>query len=235
MGADADLRFRGDQLAATRAPNIDELSRRRSRTFPTGLGDPCDGVTATAPEATLGTHCRAAPGVASPTSQPTAAFTLNQADVQGISGFDSGNPNLAEEEGKSWTLGVVFTPRNIDWLRNFAFTVDYFNIKIDDAIVRRRASSSSTSAMPVTRAFAHSSRAGRRWQVRTARVRSNSSTRCNQQRRARDRRLRPDGRCTRTQIGPGRFNARLAWTYLIEGYLIPLPGAARDAVQGRSQ
>ncbi|MGJ3629231.1 hypothetical protein AB5I41_24560 [Sphingomonas sp. MMS24-JH45] len=39
------------------------------------------------------------------------------------------------KKSKSFTVGAVINPRSIDFLRNFSFTVDYFNIKIDDAII----------------------------------------------------------------------------------------------------
>jgi outer membrane receptor protein involved in Fe transport len=61
-------------------------------------------------------------------------FTLNQADLQGIGGFVPGNPDAEAEESDSYTAGVVITPRSVDFLRNFAFTVDYFNIKVNNAI-----------------------------------------------------------------------------------------------------
>jgi outer membrane receptor protein involved in Fe transport len=62
-------------------------------------------------------------------------FTLNQADQQGISGYNSGNPDLKAEKGRSTTVGLVVTPRGIPMLRKFTFTADYFLIKIADAIV----------------------------------------------------------------------------------------------------
>jgi len=61
-------------------------------------------------------------------------FTQNQADRQGISGFDGGNANLNEENATSWTVGGVINPRSIDALRNLTLTVDYYNIKVDDVI-----------------------------------------------------------------------------------------------------
>jgi iron complex outermembrane recepter protein len=60
---------------------------------------------------------------------------VSQADLQGITSFGGGNPNLAEEKGDSFTAGVVINPRSVSWLRNFVLTVDYFNIRIKDAIV----------------------------------------------------------------------------------------------------
>ena len=85
------LRFRGTYAKAVRAPNIGELFTGPSQTFPTGLIDPCQGVTATSTQAQAAT-CRADPGVALNIAQ-NGTFTLTQADRQGVSGFTSGNPN----------------------------------------------------------------------------------------------------------------------------------------------
>jgi outer membrane receptor protein involved in Fe transport len=127
------VRFRATRALSTRAPNINELYSPASETFPTAIADPCVGVTLTTPGA-VADNCRADPGVLL-NIQENGAFTRTQADQQGVAGFDSGNPDLGEEEGKSWTIGVVITPDNIDALRNFSLTVDYSKIEIDQAIV----------------------------------------------------------------------------------------------------
>ena len=134
-----DIRFRGVYATATRAPNIGELFAGRSQTFPTGLIDPCVGVTATSTTA-VSARCRADAGVAANIAggtvggTVTGAFALNQADTQGVSGFNSGNPNLSQESGKTLTFGAVINPVSIHALRNLVITVDYFDIKIDNLI-----------------------------------------------------------------------------------------------------
>jgi outer membrane receptor protein involved in Fe transport len=127
-----DLRIRGTYARAVRAPNIGELFAGRSQTFPAGLQDPCVGIGATGGGA-VGDNCRADPGVAANIAD-NDVFTLNQADIQGISGFNGGNPDLFEETAKSFTVGAVLNPRSIDALRNLSLTVDYYNIKIEDVI-----------------------------------------------------------------------------------------------------
>ncbi|MGE4305475.1 MAG: TonB-dependent receptor [Novosphingobium sp.] len=127
-----DVRFRAMYAQTVRAPNIDELYAGRSQTFPT-LTDPCVGVGATGGGAT-GDLCRAAPGVMSNIAA-NGVFTLNQADTQGITGFSGGNPDLSEEKGKTFTAGVVINPRSINALRNLTLSVDYFRVKVEDAIV----------------------------------------------------------------------------------------------------
>ena len=128
-----DIRFRGTFARAVRAPNIGELFAGLSQTFPSGLQDPCTGIAATGGGA-LGDNCRAAPGV-STNIATNGVFTLSQPDIQGISGFNGGNPDLFEETADSWTVGAVIAPRNIaPFLGNLTITADYYNIKIKDVI-----------------------------------------------------------------------------------------------------
>ncbi|VWX59003.1 TonB-dependent receptor domain-containing protein [Sphingorhabdus sp. 109] len=127
-----DLRIRGTYARAVRAPNIGELFAGLSQTFPSGLIDPCEGIGATGGGAT-GDNCRADAGVAANIAA-NGVFTLNQADIQGISGFNGGNPDLFEETADSWTVGAVIAPRSIPALGNLTITADYYNIEITDVI-----------------------------------------------------------------------------------------------------
>lgn len=129
----SDITFRASYALATRAPNVGELFSGQSQTFPTGLVDPCVGVTATTSGA-LAQNCRAAPGV-NANIAANGAFTQTQSDQQGISGYDSGNPNLNQEKGRTFTAGFVFNPRSIPALRNFSLTADYTHTKISGAII----------------------------------------------------------------------------------------------------
>lgn len=128
-----DVRFTAIWARSTRAPNINELFSPPSQNFPTGLSDPCEGISATT-TGTLGTVCRSYPGVVANIAQ-NGVFTLNQADQQGISGFDRGNPLLGEEQGNSFTARLVINPKSVDALKNLTFTAGYSNIRIKDAIV----------------------------------------------------------------------------------------------------
>jgi len=129
----SDFKVRATRSLSTRAPNIDELYQAPSQDFPTGIQDPCVGVTATS-SGQFDAACRAAPGVLA-NINANGAFTLNQSDIQGISGYNRGNTNLNEEKGRSTTVGVVWTPRSIAALNRLTFTADYFKIDISDAIV----------------------------------------------------------------------------------------------------
>jgi len=123
-----DFHVRANYAIATRAPNIGELFSPASETFP-AVNDPCDGLTA-ASTGQYAAACRAIPGVAA-AIRNGGTFEYSLADIQTINGFDSGNPRLKQETGKTLTLGGVFAPHQI---RGLTFTVDYFNIKVSDAI-----------------------------------------------------------------------------------------------------
>lgn len=68
------------------------------------------------------TFCAAhSPTPGNPNTYVTNGFQLGRTSV--------GNPALDPEKSTSWTMGAVFEP-----MRNLAFTVDYFNIKVKDVI-----------------------------------------------------------------------------------------------------
>jgi iron complex outermembrane recepter protein len=118
-----DVRFRLTRSKAVRSPNIGELFDPLQQNF-FDVTDPCsDTVIPTAPDPALRlANCNAL-------GKPAVYQSVN--DNATIGGFSGGNPNLSEETSKSWTYGVVLTPR---WVENLSLTVDYWNIKIDNAI-----------------------------------------------------------------------------------------------------
>ena len=227
----SDFRFRMTRARATRAPNINELYSPPSQTFPTGLSDPCDGITATT-TGTVADRCRAAVGVQSNMAANGGVFTLSQADLQGISGFDLGNSRLQEEKGDTFTLGLVVEPRSIPVLRNFSFTADYFKVKISDAIIatprqfildqcyggdasfcqfitRRQAPIGASSAGSIDLINSISRNSGGLYTEGVDFTVAYAD-----------------------RVGPGRLSSRLAWTYLKEAYTVPLPGSSRDYSAG---
>lgn len=124
------VRFRGRYAVSNRAPNNSELFSQPSETF-AAVTDPCDGITRTSTGDT-DAACRSIPAIAAFfTANPGGTFQYSLADTQGINGFVGGNINLEEETGKTITAGVVFTP---SWLPGLFVSVDYFDIKIEDAI-----------------------------------------------------------------------------------------------------
>jgi len=230
----SQLRFRGILAESVRAPNINELYSPPSQTFPADLSDPCVGVTATTSGA-IATACRAAPGV-NANIAANGAFTLNQSDAQGISGFDRGNPLLEEEKGKSMTLGVVITPEGVPVLENFGFTIDYFDIDIEDAIVSTPRQfildqcygGDAAFCSFITRrpAAIGANSAGSIEFIDSAQTNSGGYV-------TKGVDLTMTWRQDLEEWGvPGAINARLAYTHLLEGYLIPLPGAERDYFEG---
>ncbi|PWF42497.1 TonB-dependent receptor plug domain-containing protein [Massilia glaciei] len=225
-----DVRVRATRALSTRAPNINELFLPPSQDFPSVI-DPCIGV-GPATAGPTAEACRADPGVAANIAA-NGVFTLNQADIQGVSGFNSGNPSLSEEEGRSTTIGVVYTPRAIPMLNRFVFTADYFKVDIADAIV------------PTDRDFALRGCYGGGGPAfcglitrRPAAVGANSAGSLD----------RVDTRVTNTgnkgtegidltvawadQLGPGRLSTRLAWTHLRSLFETPEPGGPRDEDRG---
>lgn len=224
-----EFKLRATAAQSTRAPDINELYQPPQQTFPTGLSDPCDGVDANTPGA-LGTNCRADPGVAANIAA-NGKFTLTQADLQGISGFNRGNPAVKQEKGKSFTFGLVVTP-SMEELKGFNFTLDYFDIKIADAIVstprsfilqqcyngdaqfckfitRRQAAAGGNSAGSlefIDSAVTNSGELATRGVDLTASYAGN--------------------------VGPGALTARVAYTRLLDGYTIPLPGSDKDYFAG---
>ncbi len=230
------VRFSGTYARAVRAPNIGELFTGPSQTFPS-VTDPCVGVRATGGGA-LGDACRAAPGVLTNiAASSTGAFAATLLDRQGVSGFNTGNPNLRQETSDSWTASMTINPREINALRNTVLRVDYFNIRIRDAInsfprqfildqcygqqnaqycdfiTRRPAATPINSAGTLEFVDTQLVNAGR---LATSGLDVTLTQRL------------PLG-----GIGlPGDLNARVAYTHVFNGYVIPLPGADRDNFAG---
>jgi outer membrane receptor protein involved in Fe transport len=131
----------------------------------------------------------------------------------------------------------VLNPRSIDFLRNFALTVDYFNIEIEDAITaiprqfileqcfnegnqdfcqfitRRPAQEGANSPGSLDFVNATSNNSGG---LKTTGIDVTASYRQN---------ALPFG-------VPGSINARVAWTHVFKGFVVPLEGADRDNFNG---
>ena len=113
-----DIRFRAALNRAVRAPNIQELFGPQSVALD-GSTDPCAGD----PIAATDFGCIAQGLAVGRRITPNPAGQYN--------GLLGGNPNLNPEKATTKTVGVVLQPRFIPRL---AVTVDYFNIKLKDAI-----------------------------------------------------------------------------------------------------
>jgi iron complex outermembrane recepter protein len=225
------FRLRAIQAESTRAPNIGELFSPPSQTFPSCLTDPCVGVTASS-SAPGDDVCRADPGVAANIAL-NGAYTSNPQDFQGVSGFNRGNPNASEEVGKSTTFGLIITPTDIAVLEDFSFTLDYYEIEIEDALVSTPrqfileqcydGGDTSFCDFITRRPTAVGFNAAGSLEFVDSAV-SNSGG------------LTVEGVDLTvkysTDIGVGKFTGQLAYAHLLEGFTIPLPGADTDFFVG---
>jgi len=113
-----DVRFRAGYNRAVRAPNIQELFATQFVGLD-GSEDPCaDGFN---PAVDLG--CLAQ-GLA-----PTSTTPSNPAGQ--YNGLLGGSPTLQPEKATTKTVGVILQPA---FLPRFALTIDWFSIKVEDAI-----------------------------------------------------------------------------------------------------
>jgi iron complex outermembrane recepter protein len=125
-----DFRLRATRQSVIREPNFGEFANpifsipfnrlvTVARLKPRYQGDPCVLGTGNAEQ------CRRfnAPAVGSYNSLDPALLTGGY--------FFGGNPDIRAEKGKTNTLGAVLTPRA---LKGFNLTVDYYSIKIKDAV-----------------------------------------------------------------------------------------------------
>lgn len=127
-----DVRFRATYSQAVRAPNIGELFQPTSGTF-LRMVDPCD-----INNRNKGTQYRAANCVALLEGlglNATQISSFSPSSIQELGttrrGEFSGNRDLAEEQAKTWTAGVVLQPRFIPGL---TMTFDWYNTRIKGAI-----------------------------------------------------------------------------------------------------
>jgi outer membrane receptor protein involved in Fe transport len=225
------LRFRVTDSLSTRAPDISELYQGPQQTFPSGLVDPCLGVKAS-DTSTLARTCLADPGVAANVAQ-NGQFTLTQADLQGISGYVSGNPRLKAEQGNSITVGTVITPKSIPILDKFAFTADYYYINIKHAINtidnqyalnQCYINNNPTYCSFITR-FQTGSAANSVGALQY--VNSGDANTGGERTKGLDITVAYADR-----LGPGRLNANLAFTHLMSLYVVPVDGADIESLKG---
>jgi outer membrane receptor protein involved in Fe transport len=147
------MRLRGGYNRAERAPNIGELYLAAQQTFAVNLaGDPCSLANPLAfsanqeGDAFAGGNANGARVEAICRIQMEQSGSVN-ADEQYYSGVQSpgtfgfafptavGNPNLKPEKADTWTAGIVLqSPSTSALLSRLRLSVDYYNIKVSDAI-----------------------------------------------------------------------------------------------------
>lgn len=116
------VRLRANYSRAIRAPNLDELFAPPRAGF-IGGRDPC--VRVNSPTAAQRQLCLAQ-GV-----PQQFIDTLEVGASQGFTSQSGGNPNLTEETADTKTFGIVVQP---PFIPRLSLTVDYFDIKVKDAI-----------------------------------------------------------------------------------------------------
>jgi outer membrane receptor protein involved in Fe transport len=115
-----NYRARGSYQHAVRHGNIQELFQPQGNNlFGQSGGDPCGPSM----RATLAQCART--GI-TPAQYGSAILNSPAGQYNFLQG---GNANLVPETAKTWTLGLVLTP-----VRNLTASIDYWDIKIDDAI-----------------------------------------------------------------------------------------------------
>lgn len=139
-----NVRFRGGYQLANRAPNINELFLDASSQALTMRGpeycradtrEPTGNNPANPNRAAVQALCQALIG------NTTSEFSADPNNYLGgradgvILQVSSGNRNLASEEGRTYTFGAVFTsPFESAALSNASLSLDYYHVKITDAI-----------------------------------------------------------------------------------------------------
>lgn len=122
------LRLRASYQRAVRAPNFSELFQSGSDS--PQYFDPCSksGVRRTGADAAKMAALCAATGVGD-----VAGFV--QTPGSQITTYLTGNTNLKPEKADTFTFGVVFSsPWDNQWTSRFRGSIDYYKIKINDAI-----------------------------------------------------------------------------------------------------
>ncbi|GAA5524083.1 vitamin B12 transporter BtuB [Microbulbifer aestuariivivens] len=112
------LRFRATYSQGFRAPGLDDLYEPPVQSAES-YTDPCINWGASS-NPVLQANC-AADGL-------PPDFELGNSQATGLFG---GNEDLKNETSESWTFGAVWTPTFVE---NLDFTIDYFDIKVDNAI-----------------------------------------------------------------------------------------------------
>lgn len=115
------LKVRANYSTAFRIPNVPELFGGISEGNLTTT-DPCSGWSNLPPSSVLYQNCQASGVPVGYTQLGNTVLTTG-----------GGNVNLQPEDAKTLTVGVVWTPT---FVSDLTLTLDYFNIKIDNAIQR---------------------------------------------------------------------------------------------------
>ena len=133
------VRFRASYQRAVRAPSINELFSPATKNFPPLLEDPCDATSAVR---TSGVNADIANHGNGKVRALCVAQGIPLADIDTFSSstgvqvetFGGGNPDLKEETANTFTAGFVLSSPWEGAFSNMHASVDYYNIKLKDAI-----------------------------------------------------------------------------------------------------
>lgn len=114
-----DVRFRATYSEGFRAPNIGELFLGQQQSAES-YTDPCRNYGTSGTDPNTVANCQA----------DGLAPDFNLATFQATT-LQGGNPNLEPETSESFTFGIVIQPTAVE---NLTITLDYFDIKIEDAV-----------------------------------------------------------------------------------------------------
>ncbi|RDE07322.1 TonB-dependent receptor domain-containing protein [Sphingomonas aracearum] len=137
------MTFRGGYSRAIRAPGLGELYAPRAGVSgtigspATGTGDPCDSRSAARAGRVAGVTAAQVQALCTAQGIPAAIYPSYTYTGTLTAAFRIGNPDLKEETADSYTVGVVVQPefaRSV--FKALSLSVDYYNIKLDDAIGR---------------------------------------------------------------------------------------------------
>jgi outer membrane receptor protein involved in Fe transport len=118
--------LRASAATAIRTPNIANLFAGQSETFAT-VTDPCNNLSP-GDTGNIAENCFSIQEISDRVARD-GIFALTQVEAQSTGGFTGGNPDVLEETAETYSLGVVWQATD-----DLAFTIDYYNIEIDDAI-----------------------------------------------------------------------------------------------------
>ena len=122
-----DIRFRANYGRAVRAPNYTETASPLGQNFAPGFQDPCSPARLGSGSPTRRANCTTAMGAL--LNDPN--FINQTSGTYSLEILSGSNPDLKAETADTYTIGAVFEP---SFLPGFSFTVDYYNIKVNDVI-----------------------------------------------------------------------------------------------------
>ena len=124
------LLFRVMQQKATRAPNVGELASPQTAGLDNATLDPCSVANAANIDAELEALCIST-GMSA--AQVGVVSDIAVGQINGFFGTDLNNlPD--PEDADTFTAGVVWTPDFGDRFTNATFSIDYYDIQVDDWI-----------------------------------------------------------------------------------------------------